>query len=251
MRQRNEINYFDYKDFKSLQKFVNPYGQIESRKKTGLSAKQQRELTVAIKRARHLALLPFVARQSAMLGVTDLKKDTLVQLNGVPYRVTDYAQKQMGRGGSIVNVKLKNLLDGSVIPKTFKGNEKVDSAEVTNENVQFLYREGAEYFFMNQSNYEQFSVDGDLIGSAAELMNDGIEVVAKYFESRVIAVELPIKISLKVLETPDVTKGDTQSTVQKEATLETGAVVQVPIFIKPGDSVVVDTRDSSYVERAK
>ena len=186
-----------------------------------------------------------------MLSITDLKKDTLIELDGVPYKVTDYSQKQMGRGGSIVNTKLKNLLDGSVIPKTFKGNDKIDSADVTNEKVQFLYADGDELHFMNGESYEQFAISKGLLGPSAELLKVGQEVQAQRFNGRIINVNLPIKITLEVTEAPEVTKGDTQSTVQKYVTLETGAQIQAPIFIKSGEKIIVDTRTSSYVERAK
>lgn len=185
-----------------------------------------------------------------MYGVTDLKKGTLIQLDGKPYKVIDYAQKQMGRGGSIVNTKLKNLLDGSVIPKTFKGQEKVEPADVSNNKLQFLYKDGDTLHFMDESTYEQFELaSDDVIGN--EFLKDGMAVTAQLYDNRVINVELPIKISLEVLSTPDVVKGDTQSTVMKQADLETGTTVQVPIFIKTGDNVIVDTRDGSYVEREK
>lgn len=185
-----------------------------------------------------------------MYGVTDLKKGTLIQLDGKPYRVVDYAQKQMGRGGSIVNVKIKNLLDGSVIPKTFKGQEKIEPADVSNSKVQFLYREGDKLFFMDEATYEQFELASTAV-AGSEFLKDGTTVTAQSFDGRVISVEMPIKISLAVTSTPDVVKGDTQSTVMKQAEIESGTSVQVPIFIKNGDNIIVDTRDGSYVEREK
>ncbi len=185
-----------------------------------------------------------------MYSITDLKKGTLIQLEGKPYKVVDYAQKQLGRGGSIVNTKLKNLLDGSVIPKTFKGQEKIEPADVVNSKLQFLYKDGETLHFMDESSYEQFELDiSDVFGN--QFLKDGLSVTAQLYNGRVINVELPVKISLKVLSTPDVVKGDTQSTVMKQADLETGTSVQVPIFIKTGDNIIVDTRDGSYVEREK
>lgn len=186
-----------------------------------------------------------------MLSITDLKKDIVFQIDGVPFRVVEYAQKQMGRGGSIVNVKIKNLLDGSVQQKTFKGQDKIEPAEINIKKVQYLYSDDSTCFFMDEETYEQFEVSKDLLGDNIQLMKESDVVKAHLFEGTVINIELPIKVPLKVIETPNVVKGDTQSTVQKEATLETGAVIQVPIFIKPEDVIVVDTRDSSYVERHK
>lgn len=185
-----------------------------------------------------------------MYGVTDLKKGTLIEIDGTPYRVVEYAQKQMGRGGSIVNVKLKNLLDGSLLPKTFKGQEKIEPAEVSNTKVQFLYEDTGTLHFMNQQTYEQIEVPDELVENS-NLIKEGSEVSAQTFDNRVINIELPVKVPLDVVSTPDVVKGDTQSTVMKAAELETGATVQVPIFIKQGDTIVVDTRDGSYVERQK
>ena len=102
-----------------------------------------------------------------MYSITDLKKDTLLQLDGVPYKVVDYAQKQMGRGGSIVNTLLKNLLDGSVLSRTFKGSEKIEPAEVTNRSVQFLYRDGSTLHFMDDQNYDQFELPAAAMGNSA------------------------------------------------------------------------------------
>src|SRR5690606_10782115 len=107
------------------------------------------------------------------LGVTDLKKGTIFQLDGVPYRVVEYAQKVMGRGGSIVNVRIKSLLDGRVLDKTFKGNEQLDSAEVTNKTVQYLYNDANTFYFMDQDTFEQFELSADIIGDQAGYMKEG------------------------------------------------------------------------------
>jgi len=185
-----------------------------------------------------------------MYSITELKKDTVIQIDGVPFKVVDYAQKQMGRGGSIVNVKLKNLLSGANLDKTFKGNEKVDSADVTNKKMQFLYADGEKLNFMDEETYEQFEVSSDLL-SNKQLLKEGTYATLQQFDGRVINVELPIKVPLLVTEAPDVVKGDTQSTVMKTVVLETGAEVQTPMFVKRGDVIIVDTRDASYVERQK
>ena len=186
-----------------------------------------------------------------MLSITDLKKDTIIQLVGVPYKVVEYSQKQMGRGGSIVNTKLKNLLDGSVLQKTFKGSEKINEADVTNSKVQFLYASDNELYFMDQENYEQFAIDKTMLGKSYKILKEGQTATAQWFNGNVINIELPTKIALKVIQAPEVIKGDTQSTVMKNATLETQAEVQVPIFIKTGEEIIIDSRTLSYVERSK
>ena len=186
-----------------------------------------------------------------MYQPTDLKKGVVCQIDGKPYRVIEYAQKVMGRGGSIVNVKLKNLLDGSVIPKTFKGQEKIEAAEVTNKGVQFLYRDNDTFFFMDPETFEQFELSTDVVDQAADYLTEGSQLNLQMFDGRVINVELPKNLFLEVTYTEDVVKGDTTSSVLKDATLETGLVVKVPAFIKQGDVVSVDTSTGEYRERQK
>jgi len=186
-----------------------------------------------------------------MYQPTDLKKGIIIQLDGKPYRVTDYNQKVMGRGGSIVNVKLKNLIDGSVIPKTFKGQERIEPAEVRITTVQYLYNDGQTYFFMNPETFEQFELASDIVDTAADYLKEGESLGLQFFGDTVINVELPKNIYLEVTYTEDVVKGDTTSSVLKDATLETGATIKVPAFIKQGDIVSVDTATGAYRERKK
>ena len=187
-----------------------------------------------------------------MFGITDLKKGALIQLDGKPYRVVEYSQKVMGRGGSIVNVRLKSLLDGAVIPKTFKGNERIEAASVENRTVQYLYNDGSNYFFMDGKTFEQFELPADMVEDAAPYLTEGYDDVSlQFFDGKVINVELPNNLYLKVTYAESVVKGDTTSSVLKDAKLETGLVVKVPAFIKTGDSIKVDTRTGEYLERAK
>jgi elongation factor P len=184
-------------------------------------------------------------------GITDLKKGQIFTLNGEPYKVLEYAQKVMGRGGSIVNVKIKSLIDGKVLAKTFKGNEAVEPADVTNQTVQYLYNDGSTYFFMNGDTFEQFEIASDIIGDQAGYLKEGDKVQAQLFDGRVINVELSKNVYLKVTYTENAVKGDTTSSVLKDATLETGITVKVPAFIKQGDVVSVDTTTGAYRERKK
>jgi len=182
---------------------------------------------------------------------TDLKKGVVVQIDGKPFRVVEYNQKVMGRGGSIVNVKIKNLIDGSVIPKTFKGQEKIDSAEVSNRTVQYLYSAGSDYNFMDPETFEQFQLSADTVEGVTGYLKEGENVVLQSFNDNIINVELPKNIYLGVTYTENVVKGDTSSSVLKDATVETGLVVKVPAFIKTGDIISVSTEDGSYRERKK
>lgn len=185
------------------------------------------------------------------LSITELKKGVIFKLDDTPYRVVDYNQKVMGRGGSIVNVRIKSLIDGKVLEKTFKGNEQLDSADVSTENAQYLYNDGATFFFMNEETFEQFEVPADLVGDGAGYMKEGDRVQLQFFEGRPINVELPKNVPLRVTYTENVVKGDTTSSVLKDATVETGITVKVPAFIKQDDLIKVDTRTGEYLERVK
>lgn len=186
-----------------------------------------------------------------MYQPTDLKKGAVCQIDGKPYRVIEYNQKVMGRGGSIVNVKLKNLIDGSVIPKTFKGQDKIETAEVTAKTVQYLYSDGETYFFMDPENFEQFELPSEIVDEAKGYLKEGDSLGLQFFGDRVINVELPKNLYLEVTYTEDVVKGDTTSNVLKDATVETGITVKVPAFIKVGDVISVDTSTGEYRERKK
>ncbi len=186
-----------------------------------------------------------------MYQPTDLKKGAVCQIDGQPYRVIDYNQKVMGRGGSIVNVKLKNLINGSVIPKTFKGQDKIETAQVSGREVQYLYNDGATFFFMDPATFEQFELAADVVDEAADYLKEGDTLTLQMFDGKVINVELPKNLFLTVTYAEEVVKGDTTSSVLKDATLETGKVVKVPSFIKTGDIVSVDTATGEYRERKK
>ncbi len=186
-----------------------------------------------------------------MYQPTDLKKGVVCQIDGQPYRVIDYNQKVMGRGGSIVNVKLKNLINGSVIPKTFKGQDKIESAQVSSKTVQYLYNDGETFYFMDPESFEQFELSADIIDDAAGYMKESDELNLQFFDGKVINVELPKNVYLEVAYTEDVVKGDTTSSVLKDATLETNITVKVPAFIKVGDIISVDTSTGEYRERKK
>lgn len=186
-----------------------------------------------------------------MYGPTDLKKNTLITLDGQPYKVVEYSQKVMGRGGSIVNVKVKNLITGALLPKTFKGQEKIESAEVTTRKVQYLYRDDEKFYFMDPESFEQYELSADMVGDMKDFMKDGDEMEIQFYNGTPINLVLPKNIWLTVTYTENAVKGDTTSSVMKDATLETGVVVKVPAFIKEGDTVSIDTDTYAYRERKK
>jgi len=185
------------------------------------------------------------------LGVTDLKKGMVFSLDGTPYIVVEYSQKVVGRGGSIVNVKTKGLLDGKVIDRTFKGNEQFDYVDLGYKNVQYLYNDGSTFYFMDNDTYEQFELTAETIGGMSGYMKEGDTVKAMMLDGRCVSVQLPKNVYLKVITAPDVVRGDTTSSVLKDVELETGITVKAPAFIKVGDEISVDTETGEYRERKK
>jgi elongation factor P len=185
------------------------------------------------------------------LSITNLRKGTIFQMDGVPYRVIEYSQKVMGRGGSTVSVKIKSLTDGKVLSKTFHGNDQVDSADVASRPVQFLYSDSGQFHFMDNDSYEQIAVGADLMEGKSGYLKEGDQVNAQLFDGNVINIELPKNVPLKVTYTENAVKGDTSSAISKDATLETGMKIKVPAFIKQGDLISVDTATGAYRERVK
>ncbi|NCQ54015.1 elongation factor P [Candidatus Saccharibacteria bacterium CG11_big_fil_rev_8_21_14_0_20_41_19] len=182
---------------------------------------------------------------------TELKKGVVIELDGKPYKVLDYSQKVVGRGGSIVNVKVKNLIDGHVVAKTFKGQEGIEPAEVTNRTVQYLYTDGTDYNFMDPDTFEQFQLPADIVEEATGYLKEGENLTLQSFNGNIINVELPKNVYLEVSYSEDIVKGDTSGSVLKNATMETGLIVRVPAFIKVGDIISVDTTTGEYRERKK
>ena len=157
----------------------------------------------------------------------------------------------MGRGGSIVNVRVKNLITGALIPKTFKGQEKIEPAEVTTKKVQYLYKDEDKFYFMDPTTFEQYELSKDLVGDSKDFMKDGDEMEIQFYNGSAINLTLPKNLWLEVTYTENAVKGDTSTSVMKDATLETGVIIKVPAFIKTGDIVSVDTETYAYRERQK
>ena len=184
-------------------------------------------------------------------SITDLKKGVIVSISGTPWRVTDYSQKVMGRGGSIVNVKLKNLVNGSTLDKTYKGNDSVELASVDNVACQYLYADNDSYFFMNEQTFETVDIPKDVDLDAEKILTEGTRLNLIYFDGRPISIDMPKNLELEVVEAEDVVRGNTSGPVTKKAKVSTGLELSVPQFIKTGDIISVDTASLSYRERIK
>lgn len=186
-----------------------------------------------------------------MYSPTDLRKDVLIDLDGIPYKVIEYAQKQMGRGGSIVNTKLKNLLTGNLIDKTFRNDARIEPASINREIVQYLYSTNSSLHFMNTETYETIELPKSIDENVAKFILEGGNIEALTFDDKIIGFEWPKNVILQVKSAPGADRGNSTSSSTKEVELETGITVQAPQFVKVGDRVKVDTRSGAYLERAK
>lgn len=173
-----------------------------------------------------------------------------ITVDGDPYLILNAQHSKQARGSGVCKTKIKNLLSGSILNKTFQGNDKLEPADLSHSKAQFLYGDGENYNFMNSETFEQFSLDNETIGDQANFLVDGMDVDIQSFEDNPIAVILPPKVDLEVTQTDPGVKGDTASGGTKPATLETGFVIQVPLFIDIGDKIRINTESGEYVERA-
>ncbi|HEY5268487.1 MAG TPA: elongation factor P [Candidatus Saccharimonadales bacterium] len=185
------------------------------------------------------------------LAITDLKKGVVFELDGIPYKVLEYNQKVVGRGGSIVNIRIKSLLDGKVLDKALKGNDQVNSADIAKKDVQFLYSDNDSFHFMDTTSFEQFTVPADFIEEQKYFLKENDMIQIQLFNNTPINIVIAKNVPLKVTYTEDVVKGDTATNLLKDATLETGLIIKVPPFIKQGDVIRVDTRTNEYLERER
>ncbi len=183
------------------------------------------------------------------VSTSDFRKGLKIELNGEPFLMVDFQHVKPGKGGAFVRTRLKSLVTGNVIDKTFRSGEKVETPDVEERTMQYLYPEGEDYTFMDNETYEQIVISKDAIGEAVRFLKENTDVNILFHNQKPIGVELPTFVELEVVKTDPGVKGDTASGGSKPATLETGAVVQVPLFIKEGDVLKIDTRDGSYIER--
>ena len=184
-------------------------------------------------------------------SITDLKSGTLIELSDKPYLVLEYQHSKLGRGSGIMRTKLKDLNSGAIITKVFKGEEKIEPAEVEKTKAQYLYSDEENYYFMDNATFEQMAISKLQLGDRGKFLQEGAPVTILSWESKPINIELPIKLTFKIIEADPSVRGNTKNAPTKNAVLENGLKVQVPIFIKAGDKIIVDTRNGEYIERAK
>jgi len=184
-----------------------------------------------------------------MIEAGDLRPGNTVERNGELFSVVDFAHVKMGRGSAIVRAKLRNLATGSVTEETFRPEEKFGRARIERTEAQYLYKDGDSYVVMDTSTYDQFPLSPELLGDAVRWLKENDTLYLLQYEGRVLGVELPIAVELEVTYTEPGFKGDTATGGSKPATLETGVVVDVPLFVTQGERIRVDTRSGRYMER--
>lgn len=185
-----------------------------------------------------------------MISVNDFKTGVTIELEGQPYQVVEFQHVKPGKGAAFVRAKLKNAKSGAVVEKTFRGGEKVPRAHLDRREMQYLYNDGEGYVLMDNESYEQITVNKETLGDGVKWLLENMTVGVLLFQDNVIGIDIPNFVELTVTDTEPGIKGDTATGATKGATLETGAVVQVPLFINTGDKVRIDTRVGQYMERA-
>jgi elongation factor P len=184
------------------------------------------------------------------VSTNDLRNGMTLNLPEGLFNVIEFQHVKPGKGGAFVRTKLKNQRTGAVIERTYRADEKLEQAIIDKREMQFLYRDGADYVFMDTRSYDQLQVETGLLGDAAKYLKEGDDAVLEFFGDEIVGVELPAAVELTIAETEPGLQGDRVSGARKPATLETGLVIQVPLFVNPGEKVKVDTRTGEYLTRA-
>ena len=186
-----------------------------------------------------------------MISATQIKRGMTIKLNGELYRVFSFQHITPGNWRGMVQTKLKSVRSGSIIEHRFRSEDRIEQAYLENHEVEYLYSDGSDYYFMNTETFEQFHLPADLLEDAIPFMTPNIKLKVEFYEGRSIGVELPASVELRVVSTEPALRGATVSNVNKPATLETGLVLQVPPFINEGELIRVDTSEGKYLERVK
>jgi elongation factor P len=184
-----------------------------------------------------------------MIDSNELRKGVIFELDGSLYRVLDYHHNKTGRGNASIRVKARNLRSGTTLEKTFSSSERVKDISLDYHNVQFLYKDGDLFYFMDMETYEQPAVSGTLVGEAAGFLKEGMEVKLTFFGNEALDIELPTSVDLKVEWAEMAVRGDTATGVTKKVRVETGEEVSVPSFVVEGDTIRIDTRTGEYITR--
>ncbi|MCK4655528.1 MAG: elongation factor P [candidate division Zixibacteria bacterium] len=185
-----------------------------------------------------------------MISTSDFRKGMRIAIDGQPYHIIDFQHVKMGRGGANVRTKIKNIKTGQVLERTFSGGEQFKEPDFADKLMQYMYNDESEWYFMDAKTFDQISIIKDKLGDNIWYLQENHEYHILFFESEPISVDLPPSVVLEVTEAEPAIKGDTVSNVMKGAVVETGLSVKVPMFVKTGDRIKIDTREGKYIERA-
>jgi len=183
------------------------------------------------------------------LSINEIKSGVTILVDAEVYMVIETQHVKPGKGAAFVRAKLRNLTNGGIQEKTFRGDEKIEAAFIEERKLQYLYLSGSMYHFMDQDNFEEITISEDNLGDKKKLLKDNLEVAGYFYKNETLNINLPNFIEFKIIHTEPGIKGDTAKSGTKPAKIETGAIVQVPLFIDNGDKIKVDTRTGEYVER--
>ncbi len=184
-----------------------------------------------------------------MINTNDFKTGLTITYEGNLYQVLEFQHVKPGKGAAIVKTKLKNLRTGSIVEQTFNSGIKVPTAHVDKIKMQYLYNDGNMYSFMNMNTYEQIEIDRSQISNEVKFLKEGLEVILYFYENEMLGIELPEKIDFKIIQTEPAVKGNTATNATKDAIIETGYLVKVPLFIEQDEEIIVSTKDGKYVSR--
>jgi len=186
-----------------------------------------------------------------MYSTTDFRKGLKVEIGGEPFVIVDFQHVKPGKGGAFVRTRLKSLVSGNVIDQTFRSGDRVDKPDLEEREMQFLYETGGEFHFMETQTFEQLFLTADQLGGSKDFLKENIVIKALFHNKRPIGIEVPMFVELKIVKSEPGIRGDTATGVTKPATLESGAVIQVPLFVEEEDVVRIDTRTREYITRVK
>ncbi len=186
-----------------------------------------------------------------MYSTTDFRKGLKIEIEGEPFVIVDFQHVKPGKGGAFVRTRVKSLITGNVNDLTFRSGDRVDKPDLEEREMQFLYETGGEYHFMDTKTFEQLFLTADQLGESKDFLKENLVIKASFHNKRPIGIEVPMFVELKVVGTEPGMKGDTATGATKPATLESGAVIQVPLFVQEGDVLRIDTRTHAYITRVK
>ncbi len=184
------------------------------------------------------------------ISVNDIKNGMTIMVDGSPCVVLEFSHVKPGKGAAFVKMKLKNLKSGSITEVSFNSGTKVDRAHITKSPMQYLYLSGDNYVFMDSNTYEQIEIPSNVLGDDKKFLKENLEIMIDFYEGEIIGITLPEKIEFEVTATEPAVKGNTANNAMKDATIETGYTVKVPLFIETGEKIIISTKDGKYSSRA-